>query len=100
MDYFSDASGGVEGVVEVVGGGPRVEIRPEEVHRLLAVEAVVGGASSLIRPAAFLRCHSPALIAREPAKREKLPRSRTPSIGARSPGASSGSARRSAVRGL
>jgi hypothetical protein len=35
------ATGDVEGLVEVVGGGPGSEVRPEEVHDLLAVKVVI-----------------------------------------------------------
>ena len=37
------APGDVHSLVEVVGGGGGVETAPEHVHRLLAMEAVLGG---------------------------------------------------------
>ncbi|MDQ5812923.1 MAG: hypothetical protein M3358_19785 [Actinomycetota bacterium] len=52
--WFERAAGDVEGLVEVVGGGLRREIRPEEVHDLLAVEAVIRGEGKQLHEAGGL----------------------------------------------
>jgi hypothetical protein len=38
---FEYPADGVERAVQVVGGGPRAEMRPEQVHRLLLVQPMV-----------------------------------------------------------
>ena len=51
---FQGPAGDVKGLVKVVGGGPGLEVGPEEVQDLLAVQSVSGTrASSLTRLAAL-----------------------------------------------
>ena len=83
---FQGPAGDVKGLVKVVGGGPGLEVGPEEVQDLLAVQSVSGArASSLTRLAALRRRHPSSPMVSEPTRTSNRPSNHTRT----SPGAAS-----------